>query len=44
VAPVVAGLTVVAAVLAVVQVARVGHSGSSAVWKSTVNNSSAQPR
>jgi predicted membrane protein DUF2231 len=44
VAPVVALLTVVAAVLAVVQVARVGHSGSSAVWKSTVDSGSAAPR
>ncbi len=39
VVPVVAALTVVAAVLTVVQVARVGHSGSSAVWKDTVNSS-----
>lgn len=44
VAPIVAGLTVVAAVFVVVQVVRVGESGSSAVWSDTVDNSLAAPR
>lgn len=44
VVPIVAALTVVAAVLAVVQVVRVGESGSKAVWEPTVQNSLAAPR
>jgi len=44
VAPIVAGLTVIAAVLVVVQVVRVGESGSKAVWSDTVDNSLAAPR
>ncbi|MFI1578475.1 DUF2231 domain-containing protein [Embleya sp. NPDC020630] len=40
VVPIVAVLTVAAAVLAVVQVVRVGESGSKAVWHDTVKNSS----
>ncbi|MGC0420670.1 DUF2231 domain-containing protein [Embleya sp. AB8] len=41
VVPIVAVLTVVGAVLAVVQVVRVGESGSKAVWHDTVKNSQA---
>jgi hypothetical protein len=36
--PLVAALAVVVAVASIVQVVRVGHSGSSAVWEATISN------